>query len=225
MKLALVRRKSQSRRVFLLLGLSIIASAMLMFPSSSEARKDREIVLVAFGDSLTAGYEIAPEASFPAQLEKALRAEGYRIKVVNAGVSGDTTAAGLARLDWSVPQEADAVIVELGANDALRGLPPDKARANLDAILTKLKQRGLPVLLAGMVAPRNMGPEYAEAFDSIYADLAEKHEVYIYPFFLEGIAGDKKLNLADGLHPNAKGVAVIVENIMPAVEDLIERVK
>lgn len=225
MNLARIRRKSQSRRVFLLRGLTIIATAMFLFSQAAEARKDGEIVIVAFGDSLTAGYEIAPEDSFPAQLEAALRKEGYKVRVMNAGVSGDTTAAGLARLDWSVPKEADAVIVELGANDALRGLPPEKARANLDAILAKLKQRGLPVLLAGMLAPRNMGPEYAQAFDSIYADLAEKHDVYIYPFFLEGIAGDKALNLSDGLHPNAKGAAVIVENILPAVEDLIEQVQ
>lgn len=219
-----VWRKSQSRRVFLLLGLCVMALVMTLARPLGAA-PDREVVLVAFGDSLTAGYDIAPEDAFPAQLEAALRKEGYKARVINAGVSGDTTAAGLARLDWSVPKDADAVIVELGANDALRGLPPEKARANLDAIVARLKQRGLPVLLAGMVAPRNLGPEYTEAFDSIYSDLGEKHDVFVYPFFLEGIAGDKALNLADGLHPNARGVAVIVEYILPAVEDLIEQVK
>lgn len=220
-----VRRKSQSRWVSPLLALCVLGAALLVCVPSLQAAKGRNLVLVAFGDSLTAGFDIAPEESFPAQLEAALRKDGYQVRVVNAGVSGDTTAAGLARLDWSVPEEADAVIVELGANDALRGLPPEKARENLDAILEKLKARGLPVLLAGMAAPRNLGPEYTQAFDSIYSELGEKHAALVYPFFLEGVAGDRTLNLADGLHPNAKGVAVIVENILPAVEDLLDKVE
>lgn len=225
MNTAHVRRKSQSRRVLLLSVFLAVAAAAALLPFTSRAANDRETVLVAFGDSLTAGFDIAPEKSFPAQLEAALRKKGHKVRVLNAGVSGDTTAAGLARFDWSIPEEADAVILELGANDALRGLPPEEARGNLDKILTKLKQRGLPVLLAGMAAPRNLGPEYTKAFDAMYADLAEKHGVALYPFFLEGVVNERTLNLADGMHPNGEGVAIIVKNILPAVEGLLQQVK
>lgn len=180
--------------------------------------------LVAFGDSLTAGYQLPPDKSFPAQLERALASKGVRVKVLNAGVSGDTTAAGLDRLDWAVPGDAAAVIVELGANDALRGLDPRRARDNLDRILSGLKARGLPVLLAGMRAPRNMGEAYTAAFDGIYAELAARHGTLLYPFFLDGIALDPKFNLADGIHPNAEGVAEIVRRILPSVEALLAEV-
>lgn len=210
-----------------LCALYALAAAILLCAAPALARaqaNDRdETVLVAFGDSLTAGLGVQPEHSFPVRLEAALEDKGHDVRVVNAGVSGDTTAAALARLDWAIPDEADAVIVELGANDALRGLDPAEARKNLDAILTRLKEKGLPVLLAGMPAPRNMGSEYAEAFDPIYADLAGKHDVGLYPFFLEGVAGEPRLNQSDGLHPNAEGVETIVANILPAVEALLER--
>lgn len=203
----------------------MLAAIILLFAAPARASAASEIVLVAFGDSLTAGYGIAPEQSFASQLETVLKARGHKVRVVNAGVSGDTTAAGLARLDWSVPKGANAVIVELGANDALRGLDPAKARANLDTIVTRLKQKGLTVLLAGMLAPRNLGPDYVKAFNSIYADLGAKHGVPVYPFFLEGVAGKSALTLPDGLHPNPKGVAEIVEKILPSVEDLLDRTK
>ncbi|MCG8650284.1 MAG: arylesterase [Pirellulales bacterium] len=202
---------------------AIVLFLSLFFVDPVDAAKTKR--LIAFGDSLTAGLGVAPEDAFPRQLEAALRARGHAIEVVNAGVSGDTTAAGLSRLDWVIPQDADAVIVELGANDALRGLDPGAARANLDRIVTRLKARGLPVLVAGMLAPRNLGPEYAAAFDPIFADIATTHEALLYPFFLEGVAGEAKLNQPDGLHPNAEGVATIVRRILPSVEKLIAQIK
>lgn len=179
--------------------------------------------IVAFGDSLTAGYEIAPSQAFPARLEKALKTRGHAVEVVNAGVSGDTTSAALDRLDWAIPGGTDAVIVEFGANDALQGRDPKFARANLDKLLTKLAARNIPVLLAGMKSPRNWDKPYLDAFDGIFSELAEKHGSVYYPFFLEGVALDKTLNLPDGLHPNAKGVAEIVRRILPKVEELIAR--
>ncbi len=179
--------------------------------------------VVAFGDSLSAGYGVGPGESFPEQLQAALNAAGHPAKVVNAGVSGDTTTGGLARLDWSVPASADVVIVELGANDALRGVSPDVTRANLDAILEKLKARpDTAVLLTGMLSPPNMGADYAARFNPIYAELAEKHGVPLYPFFLEGVAGDGALNQRDYMHPNAQGVAVIVKGILPQVVEALE---
>ena len=177
---------------------------------------------MAFGDSLTAGYGLRREDAFPLQLERALRAKGREVKVVNAGVSGDTTSAGLARLDWAVPNEAAAVIVELGANDALRGQDPDQAYRALDQIISKLKGRGAAVLLAGMEAPRNMGPEYGKAFNAIYPRLAKAHGVALYPFFLEGVAGRPELNLADGIHPTGPGIAVIVKRMLPHIETLLD---
>ncbi|MCP4384794.1 MAG: arylesterase [Hyphomicrobiales bacterium] len=182
--------------------------------------------LVVLGDSLTAGYGIDQNASFPAQLEQALNARGHDVIIVNAGVSGDTASDGLARVDWSVDTETDAVIVELGANDALRGVDPTITRDALDQLLARLvNDRGLPVLLAGMMAPRNLGAEYAEAFDTIYSDLAEHYDALLYPFFLDGVATRADLNQADGIHPSAEGVAVIVERILPSVEALIERIR
>lgn len=200
----------------------VLALALLL--AVSPAHADADTVIVAFGDSLTAGYQLAPHESFPAQLEKALRARGHAVSVVNAGVSGDTAASGLARLDWAVPPEVEAVIVELGANDALRGLNPEDTRAALSEIVARLKARGLPVLLAGMMAPRNMGPEFEEAFNGIYPEVAAEHDVLLYPFFLEGVATERALNLSDGMHPNASGVAAIVDGILPKVEKLLERV-
>jgi acyl-CoA thioesterase-1 len=192
---------------------------------SPAAAQNRTIRMVAFGDSLTAGYRLAPAQAFPVRLEAKLKERGHDVTVANAGVSGDTTAGGLARLDWAVPDDADAVIVELGANDALRGLDPAQARRNLDTILQRLKAKGVVVLIAGMRAPRNYGAEYADAFDRIFPELAAQYDVVLYPFFLDGIALDAALNLDDGLHPNARGVDVIVERIVPKVEELIARAK
>lgn len=179
------------------------------------------IRLVALGDSLMAGYGLEPGKGFPAQLEAALARKGYDVNVIDAGVSGDTTAGGLARLDWSVGPDADAVILGLGANDALRGLPPAETRKTLAAILDKLKARDLPVLLAGMLAPPNLGPDFGKDFNAIYPGLAEQYDVALYPFFLDGVAAESSLNLADGMHPNAEGIAVIVDRILPAVEALL----
>jgi acyl-CoA thioesterase-1 len=192
----------------------------------STAAAGDSLRVLAFGDSLTAGYGLPKEVSFTTQLERALENDGLAAAVINAGVSGDTSAGGLARLDWTLggtPHGGpDAVIVELGANDALRGIDPRVTYDNLDAILSKIRRRGLPVLLAGMRAPPNMGPEYAEAFDGIYTRLADKHGVALYPFFLEGVAADPELNQADGIHPNARGVAEIVKRIAPAVKVLLK---
>jgi acyl-CoA thioesterase-1 len=187
--------------------------------------KSAPVRIVVFGDSLVAGFQLKAGDAFPAQLERALKARGHAVEVTNAGVSGDTTASGLERLAWTVPERTDAVIVELGANDALRGLDPAQARENLDRIVAQLKAKGAEVLLAGMLAPRNMGEKYAQAFDAIYPALAARHGVLLYPFFLDGVALDGKLNLGDGMHPNAQGVAEIVRRILPMVEQLIARVR
>jgi acyl-CoA thioesterase-1 len=182
-------------------------------------------VIVAFGDSLTAGLGLSEKDSFPAQLERALKARGQQVKVVNAGVSGDTAAAGLARLDWAMPDDASAVIVELGANDALQGLDPAATKATLEKIITELRARGLPILLAGMEAPPNLGKEYVEQFRALYADLAQRYDLILYPFFLDGVALDDQYTLGDGMHPNAEGVARIVDGILPKVEELLVKAK
>lgn len=196
--------------------------AMALLPAQAQSSTDaRPMKIVAFGDSLTAGFGLPGGSGFTDVLQMALRQRGKAVEIVNAGVSGDTTAAGLARLDWAIDDSVDGVIVELGANDALRGQPPEQARANLDTILTRLKARNLPVLLAGMRAPDNWGEDYRRRFDEIFPDLAAKHGVRLYPFFLDGVALDAKLNLGDGLHPNARGIAVIVERILPSVGRLV----
>ncbi len=186
---------------------------------------ERPVRIVAFGDSLTAGLGLPADAAFPQRLEAALKAKGVAATVANAGVSGDTASGGVGRVDWSVPQGTDAVILELGANDALRGIDPKVTKAALDKILGKLDARHITVLLAGMRAPRNMGTDYDRAFDAIYPALASTHPVVFYPFFLDGVATDAKLNQADGLHPTAAGVDVIVARMMPQVEALIARVR
>lgn len=183
------------------------------------------IRIVALGDSLTAGYGLKQGEGFPEQLSRLLKSKGHNVVVSNAGVSGDTTAGGLERLDWSIGDDTEAVIMELGANDALRGLPVDQARRNLETMIKRLKSRGIPVLLAGMRAPRNLGDDYANAFDRMYPELAEKYDLILYPFFLTGVALDPKLNLGDGLHPTANGVGIIAERILPDVEALIEKAK
>jgi acyl-CoA thioesterase I len=185
--------------------------------------QSKSIRLVALGDSLSAGYNLPQEAAFPVALERALKAKGYKVEVANAGVSGDTSSGGLDRLDWSVPDGTDGVILELGANDMLRGLDPAGTRRNIEAIVERLKSRNIPVMLAGMYASRNLGPDYVQKFDSIYPDIAKKHDLVLYPFFLDGVAGDRSLNLPDGLHPTAKGVEIIVERILPSVESFLAR--
>ncbi len=181
------------------------------------------VSILALGDSLTAGLGLEASEAFPARLEAALNAKGLDVRIVNAGVSGDTAAAGLARLDWALGDDVDGLIVELGANDALRGLDPAQTEAALDAILARAAARNLPVLMAGMQAPRNLGPDYVAAFDAIYPRLAEKHGAILYPFFLDGVAAEPSLNQTDGIHPNGKGVEIIVKRIMPSVEGLIRR--
>jgi acyl-CoA thioesterase-1 len=198
----------------------------LLIVASTQAALAREpLRIVVFGDSLVAGYQLAASDAFPAQLERALRAKGLAVEVTNAGVSGDTTAAGLERLSWSLPPATDAVILELGANDALRGLDPGKAKANLERMIVAIKAKGAVVLLAGMLAPRNLGPDYTRSFDAIYPGLAQKHGLILYPFFLDGVAMNPALNLGDGLHPNREGVAEITKRILPSVEQLIARVR
>jgi acyl-CoA thioesterase-1 len=181
--------------------------------------------IVALGDSLMAGYGLAEKDGFPAKLQAALRAKGHDVEVINAGVSGDTASGGLARLDWSVPKDAAAVILELGANDALRAVNPAETRKALDEALRRLGERKLEVLLAGMLAPPNMGAEYSTAFDRIYPELAQKHGVLLYPFFLDGVAAVEKLNQRDGIHPTAAGIDVIVERMLPSVEKLIAQTR
>jgi acyl-CoA thioesterase-1 len=174
--------------------------------------------MVVLGDSLSAGYGLGAEAAFPARLQSALEKQGIAVDMINAGVSGDTASGGRERLDWSVPDGTDAVILELGANDALRGTDPSVTRAALSDIVTRLKARGIAVLLCGMVAPPNYGTDYAARFEAIYPDLAKSFNVPLYPFFLDGVAADAKLNQADGMHPTAAGIDIIVQNILPTVE-------
>ncbi len=181
------------------------------------------MTLLVLGDSLTAGYGLAEGDAFPAQLEAALIARGYPVRVINAGISGDTSAGGAARLEWSLADNPDLVSLALGANDALRGLSPAQTHANLAAIIERLKQRQISVLLAGMLAPRNMGEVYYNSFDQIYPDLAQEYDISLYPFFLEGVAARPALNLADGIHPNTAGVQVMVEGILPLVMEAIKR--
>ncbi len=198
---------------------------VLLAGAAPAAMAEPPIRLVAFGDSLTAGLGLPASKSFPAQLSRALKAKGHSVDIENAGVSGDTTADGLKRFEWAIPDGTEAVILELGAHDILRGIDPARARTNLDKVLAKLKARNIDVLLTGMKAPENWGVEYAEAFNPIYEGLAKKYDVILYPFFLDGVAMDNKLNQQDGIHPSAKGVAVIVERVLPSVEQLIERVE
>ncbi len=177
--------------------------------------------ILAFGDSLTAGLGLPAEASFPSRLEARLRAEGVEVHVVNAGGSGDTTTDGLARLDWALADKPDIVILELGANDALRGIDPAIVRANLDAMIGKIQASGAKLLLMGMRAPPNWGEDYQHEFERIYPELARARGVTLYPFFLEGVAMDPKLNQPDGLHPNERGVAALVERIAPIIVRLV----
>ena len=211
-----------------ILGVSLaIALLCLLAAQTAQASHaaNGPMTIIALGDSLSAGYRLPPGASFPEQLKTRLATDGISVTLINAGVSGDTSTGGLARLDWAVGPEADAVILELGANDALRGIDPDLTRRNLDAIITRLKARGIEVLLAGMLAPPNMGKEYGAAFNRIFPDLAVAHNLVFYPFFLNDVASEPSLTLADGMHPTRDGVTVIVEGIAPYVHQLISRVQ
>jgi len=204
---------------FKVAGLHIaVIVASLMFSVTANART---ISLVGFGDSLMAGYQLPPGDGFPEKLQAALKAKGVDISIANAGVSGDTTTGGLARIDWSVPDGTDGVILELGGNDALRGIPPEESEKNLDQMIVRLKERGIAVLLVGILAPPNMGTDYAARFNAIYPKLAQKHGVALYPFFLDGVALAAGLKLEDGMHPNSKGVDVMVEKMEPAITQFL----
>lgn len=181
-----------------------------------------QIKIVGFGDSLMAGYLLPGNAGFPQQLETALHEKGFNVTVENAGVSGDTTTGGLSRIDWSVPDGTDLVILELGANDALRGISPEITEKNLDTMITRLKERDIDIILAGMLAPPNMGQDYADKFNPIYPRLAQKHQIALYPFFLDGVATQKDFLLEDGMHPNEKGVRVIVSKFLPLIEKTLD---
>jgi len=195
-----------------------VIAVSLIFAAAANART---INLVGFGDSLMAGYQLPPGDGFPEKLQAALKAKGLDVTIANAGVSGDTTTGGLARIDWSIPDGTDGVILELGANDALRGIPPEESEKNLDQMITRLKERGIALLLVGMMAPPNMGADYAARFNPIYRKLSEKHGVKLYAFFLDGVALDAGLKLDDGMHPNAKGVDVMVQKMEADVTNFV----
>ena len=199
----------------LVLGVVLMTAATGFARATADARP---IKIVVLGDSLSAGLGLSATAAFPARLQKTLESKGIAVDISNAGVSGDTSSGGRDRLDWSVPDGTQAVILELGANDALRGTDPAVTRSALSDILTRLKARGIAVLLCGMVAPPNYGSDYSARFNAIYPDLAKSFGVPLYPFFLEGVAADARLNQADGMHPTAEGVDVIVKNILPTVQ-------
>ena len=229
--------KLTSHRVFLCrtppihsLACVMTIGLLLLIPTAVVAQSNGQsatgqITIIAFGDSLTAGYLLPPTAAFPAQLQVALAAKGYKVEIVNAGVSGDTTSGGLDRIEWTLQVPADGIILELGANDALRGTDPKIPRENLDKILAVLKSRGLEVLMAGMRAPQNWGPDYVKAFDAIFPELAAKHAVSLYPFFLDGVALDPALVMQDGLHPTEQGVAEIVRRILPHAEAMVLKIQ
>ncbi len=207
----------ESRVTFNIFALSVLLFICFTATAQAEIKK-----IVAFGDSLTAGYGLPQRDAFPVQLEAALKNKGFDVKIENAGVSGDTSTGGLQRLDWAIANGADAVILELGANDALRGIEPGITKQNLDQIIGKLKAKDIPVFLTGMRAPPNMGAAYAGEFDGLFPELAEKHEVAFYPFFLEGVAAMPELNQEDAIHPNREGVALIVENMLPSLIEFLE---
>jgi acyl-CoA thioesterase-1 len=202
-----------------------LAALLLMSPPAALAENAEPVRILAYGDSLVAGYGLPAEEAFPAQLERALEEEGVDAEVIDAGNSGDTTAAAVARLDWVLAENPDAAIVVFGGNDGLRGLDPKETYANLDQVLERLEDEDLPTLLAGMMAPRNLGADYAAEFDAAFPRLADEHDILFYPFFLEGVAARRDLNQPDGIHPNAEGVAVIVEQMLPKAKMLVERAR
>ena len=203
----------------------IAVAALIGATSVAPVHAQAPVKIVAFGDSLTAGYGLPDKDGFVPQLQAALTAKGNPADIQNAGVSGDTASDGLARLDWSVPQGTDAVILELGANDMLRGINPDVTRRALETIMSRLTERHIAVLICGMRAAPNLGPQYGHAFERIYPELAAKYGAQLYPFFLDGVAAVPGMTQHDGLHPNAAGVGVIVEHILPKVQELIGGVR
>jgi acyl-CoA thioesterase-1 len=205
-----------------LLHFAVMLSATLVGATASLAEP---LKLVGLGDSLMAGYQLPQEDALPAQLQRNLVAKGHDVVITNAGVSGDTTAGGLSRVDWSVPEGTDGVILELGANDALRGIPPEQTARNLDQIVTRLKGRNIPILLIGMMAPPNMGGDYAQRFNAIYPDLAKKYDLPLYPFVLDGVITDRSLLLEDGMHPNTKGLAVMAERMLPLAQTWVSSIE
>jgi acyl-CoA thioesterase I len=210
------------RRVFLQLAAALLLAA-LSCPARAAVKEAPLLKIIAFGDSLVAGHGLAADAAFPSVLQEKLRAEGYNVAILNAGVSGDTTSGGLARLDWTLAGGADGVILELGANDMLRGVDPEITKAALDAMLAKLKERNIKVLIAGMKATPSLGPEFKSRFDAIYPELAKKYDAPLYPFFLDGVAGDPSFELPDRLHPNPAGVERIVARILPSVRAFLNQ--
>lgn len=203
--------------------LTLVLGLMMGAGTAAETTGGKRILVL--GDSLTSGYGLDPGEAFPARLKAALHAQGLRVDIINGGVSGDTTRGGLARLDWALATGADAVIIELGANDGRRGTPPRETYANLARLLGRLKARNIPVLLTGMMAPPNLGRDYGAEFNAVFPRLAERFQVPFYRFFLEGVAAEADLNQKDGVHPNARGVEVIVRGILPLVTDLVKQLK
>ncbi|CUX26990.1 multifunctional: acyl-CoA thioesterase I; protease I; lysophospholipaseL(I) [Agrobacterium deltaense Zutra 3/1] len=194
------------------------------FSATVVMAQERTLQLVGLGDSLMAGYQLPPNDSYTAQLEAVLKGKGVNVAIANAGVSGDTSSGGLARAEWSVPDGTDGVILELGANDALRGIPPEQTEKNLDTIISGFQKRNIAVLLVGIMAPPNMGDDYARRFNPIFPKLAGKYNLPLYPFFLDGVVTDDELKLDDKMHPNTKGVAMMVEKSLPAVESFIKTI-
>jgi len=202
-----------------------LAALCLSFLAGATAQA-APLKIMAFGDSLFAGYGLSSDAdNIPSRLEAGLKADGHDVKMINAAVSGDTTTDGLARLDWSLADKPDLVLLELGANDALRGQDPDKAKANLDQILSRLKAANIPVVLCGMIAPRNLGSAYGAKFDPMYKDLSDKYQIPLYPFILDGVALDPALNQGDGMHPNKDGAAIVAKRLLPVVEKALPAAK
>lgn len=223
MRVSMVRSYGNSaraveRRYGLFMHIAVLMFALMTVANAAWAEAAKPIKLVVLGDSLSAGLGLPAQEAFPTKLQKALEDKGIEVGMTNAGVSGDTSSGGRDRLDWSVPDGTDGVIIELGANDALRGIDPDLTRTALTEIVQRLKARKIAVMLCGMLAPPNYGADYAARFNSIYPDLAKKFDVPLYPFFLDGVAADAKLNQADGIHPTAAGVDIVVKNILPTVE-------
>lgn len=227
LSLGTARGQPKQARLMRLFTLAALAWMCLFSPveaQTASATASKQIKIVALGDSLTAGYGLGPEDGFVPQLQAALRAGGHQVTISNAGVSGDTSSGGLARLDWAVATDTQAVIIELGANDMLRGISPKVTEKNLRKMIEKLQARGVKILLAGMLAAPNLGPVYEQDFNRIYPQLARRYGLVYYPFFLDGVAADPSLNLSDGIHPNEQGIKIIVRKILPSVEKLLARV-
>lgn len=204
--------------------IAVLMLALMTVANPAWADATKPIKLVVLGDSLSAGLGLPAQDAFPTKLQKALQAKGIAVDMTNAGVSGDTSSGGRDRLDWSVPEGTEGVVLELGANDAMRGIDPDLTRAALTDIVRRLKARKIAVMLCGMLAPPNFGADYGARFNSIYPDLAKQFDVPVYPFFLDGVAADAKLNQADGIHPTAEGVNIIVNNVLPTVEAFLRTI-